>query len=116
MKGILAGFLTIILTQASWYSTEACKFNSDPACPTASGKSLYALEAEGALFAASYQFPLGSMVRVTNQGNGKQVVVRIEDRGPNKRLKGRLLDLGKHAFKQIADERMGLATVSTELI
>lgn len=100
---------------ASWYSTEQCNFNPDPACPTASGKSLYQLEKDNVDFAASYGFALGSRVKVTNLRNGKSVVVRIYDRGPNKRFV-REIDLGKKSFNWISDTRQGLIPVSLEVV
>ena len=48
-----------------------------------------------ALTAAHRTLPLGSRVKVTNQRNGKTVVVRINDRGPF--VRGRMLDLSKGA-------------------
>ena len=95
---------------ASYYSTEACRYNKDADCPTADGSSLYELEADGALFAASYQWPLGTRLRVTNPDNGASVVVTVKDRGPNKRL-GRLIDLGKLAFGLIAPLSQGVVNV-----
>lgn len=100
---------------ASWYSVEACQFNPDPECPTASGKSLYQLEENNVDFAASYRFPLGSRVKVTNLRTSKSVVVRILDRGPHKRL-GREIDLGKASFAKIADPDAGLVQVKTEVL
>lgn len=47
------------------------------------------------LTAAHRTLPLGSKVKVTNQRNGKSLVVRINDRGPF--IKGRVLDLSKGA-------------------
>jgi len=48
-----------------------------------------------ALTAAHRTLPFGSKVKVTNQRNGKSVVVRINDRGPF--IKGRVIDLSKGA-------------------
>jgi len=106
---------------ASFYSTEACKYNiacrSNPncTCPTASGASLYRLEKEKILFAAKWEVPFGTKIRVTNQENGKEVVVTILDRGPAKRL-GRIIDLGKEAFSKIADLKEGLIEVKLEYL
>ena len=98
---------------ASWYSTECCKFNKDPKCPTASGKSLYDLEAQNVYFAASWDYRLGTKVRVTNLENGKSIVVTIEDRGPAKRLynRGRVIDLGILAFEALASKKEGIIEV-----
>jgi rare lipoprotein A len=55
----------------------------------------------------------GKMYRVTNLDNGKSVVVRHNDLGPNKRLK-RAGDLSYGAFKKIADEKKGLINATIE--
>jgi rare lipoprotein A len=44
-----------------------------------------------ALTAAHRTLPFGTMVRVTNVGNGTSVVVRVNDRGPF--VRGRIIDL-----------------------
>lgn len=100
---------------ASWYSSECCKFNKSPECTTASGQSLYKLEKNHESFAASYDFPLGTRVKVTNLGNAKSTIVRILDRGPNHRL-NRKIDLGKASFAEIADPKKGVIRVSTEVL
>ena len=100
---------------ASWYSVEACKVNPDPVCPTASGKSLYELETFGVQYAAMWNVPFGTRFKVTNLANKKTVLVEIWDRGPNKRL-GRLIDLSKLAFSQIADVKQGIINVKIERV
>jgi rare lipoprotein A len=45
----------------------------------------------GALTAAHRTLPFGTRVAVVNQQNGKQVIVRITDRGPF--VRGRIIDL-----------------------
>ena len=51
-------------------------------------------------YAAMWNVPLGTKVRVTNLDNGKFIIVTINDRGPNKKLvaKGRIIDLAAKAF------------------
>lgn len=101
--------------KASYYSTECCRFNPDPACPMASGRSLYAAEKAGESFAAGWRWPLGTKLRVTNISNQKSTIVFIQDRGPAKRL-GRIIDLSKKAFQEIADTRSGVIRVTVEVI
>jgi rare lipoprotein A len=51
------------------------------------------------LTAAHRTLPFGTKVRVTNVGNGRSVIVRVNDRGPFTR--GRIIDLtpaGAHAL------------------
>jgi rare lipoprotein A len=66
------------------------------------------------LTAAHRSLPLGSKVRVTNQSNGKSVIVRINDRGPF--VKSRLIDVSYAAAQQISMIRSGHARVKLELI
>ncbi|GEP09794.1 septal ring lytic transglycosylase RlpA family protein [Methylobacterium gnaphalii] len=53
----------------------------------------------GGLTAAHRTFPFGTRVRVTNQANGRSVVVRINDRGPF--VAGRSIDLAHGAAHAI---------------
>ncbi len=61
------------------------------------------------LTAAHRTLPLSSYVKVTNQSNGKSVVVKINDRGPFKR--GRVLDLSYAAAKVIGLVKSGTGRV-----
>jgi len=67
-----------------------------------------------ALTAAHRKLPFGSRVLVTNRRNGRQVVVRINDRGPH--VKGRIIDLTRSAFARIADVDRGVADVDIRVI
>jgi len=108
---------------ASWYSTECCRYNPDPRCPTASGTSLYELEQRRVLFAAMWDVPLGSTVRVcrvdspghllSDKRVSRCIEARVLDRGPARRL-GRLIDLNRRAFAQLADPREGVIRVTVE--
>lgn len=53
--------------------------------------------------------PFGTKLRVTNQSNGKSVIVRVNDRGPF--IAGRSLDLSYGAFSSIAHPGQGVANV-----
>ncbi|MEI6650616.1 MAG: G5 domain-containing protein [Candidatus Moraniibacteriota bacterium] len=66
----------------------------------------------GKLAAASLSLPLGSYARVTNPSNGKSVIVVINDRGPYG--KGRIIDLDKVAFEEIASIGAGVIDVKVE--
>jgi len=101
---------------ASWYSSESCKYNKDPKCPTASGRSLYELEKEKEDFAAMWNVPFGQRLQVSNLRTGKTVVVFVRDRGPSKILKNRIIDLSRSAFQKIADPKEGLIPVNVEVI
>lgn len=88
---------------ASWYSR--------------SDRGIKKRTASGAIFdhnkrtCASWGFPLGTRLRVTNLMNGRSVICVVNDRGPAKKLK-RVVDLTKKAFREIADTKHGLIQVS----
>lgn len=63
--------------------------------------------------AAHPYLPMGTRIRVTNQSNMKQVVVRINDRGPYSHAD---LDLSYAAFSHIESARKGNATVCWRVI
>ena len=86
---------------ASWYGE---KYRGKP---TASGELFDPDE----LTAAMWDVPFGSKFRVY-YGN-KFVVVRINDRGPAKRLK-RGIDLSKAAFEKLSPLDKGLIKVRVE--
>jgi rare lipoprotein A len=75
---------------------------------TASGERLV----PSALTAAHRTLPFGTMVRVTNQSNGRSVTVRINDRGPF--VKGRVIDLSTGAGRAIGVS--GLARVTLDVV
>jgi len=71
------------------------------------------------LTAASWFYPLGTRVRVTVRSPDfapRSVLVTITDRGPAKRLvqQGRVIDLGRAAFRRIAQPDLGLVEVVVE--
>ena len=66
------------------------------------------------LTAAHRQLPFQTWVEVTNLSNGKQVEVRINDRGPF--VKGRILDLSQAAARDIDMLRAGTARVRIKVI
>ena len=72
---------------------------------TASGERFNAY----GLTAAHRSLPFGTRVRVTNQRNGRSIVVRITDDGPH--YGGRILDLSYGAFSRIAATSRGTADV-----
>lgn len=62
------------------------------------------------LTAASWHYPLGT--RVTVRAGGRSVRVTITDRGPNHRLRGRVIDLSAAAFARLAPLGKGLVPVN----
>lgn len=61
------------------------------------------------LSAAHRSLPFGTRLRVTNQTNGRSVIVKINDRGPY--VYDRSLDLSYGAFSKIASPGQGVASV-----
>jgi len=84
---------------ASWYGD---KFHGRK---TANGEVYDML----AMTAAHKTLPFGTLVLVTNLTDGRQVVVRINDRGPF--IEGRIIDLSKAAAVHIGLDRTGIAQV-----
>ena len=66
------------------------------------------------LTAAHPSLPFGTWVRVTNLRNGKDVIVRINDRGPF--VKGRIIDLSIGAAKEIGLIKSGTTQVKLEAL
>jgi len=65
--------------------------------------------------AANKKLPFGTKVKVTNEANGKSVIVEITDRGPY--AKSREIDLSKKAFMEISSHKNeGVLIVTIEII
>lgn len=64
--------------------------------------------------AAHKTLPFGTRVRVVNPRNGREVVVRINDRGPF--IRGRTIDLSRAAAEEIGIVRAGHGTVEMHII
>ncbi len=78
---------------------------------TASGK----LYDKNKLTAAHKKLPFGTIVKVTNEANGKSIIVEITDRGPF--IKSREIDLSKRAFIEISGNKFrGLIYVTLEIV
>ncbi len=67
-----------------------------------------------AMTAAHKTLPFGTKVRVTNQNNGKSVVVTINDRGPY--IAGRIIDLSKAAAHSISMQGSGVVPVKVAVL
>ncbi len=66
------------------------------------------------LSAAHKTLPMGVYVRVTHLGSGRQLIVRINDRGPF--VAGRIIDLSYGAAKQLGIVESGTAQVKLEAL
>lgn len=67
-----------------------------------------------AMTAASPSLPLPTYVRVTNLENGKQVIVKVNDRGPF--ASSRIMDLSYAAAKKLGYAEKGTARVRVQAI
>jgi len=89
---------------ASWYGQE---FQGNA---TASGE---VFDPNG-LTAAHHTFPFGTTIRVTNLGNRKTILLRVNDRGPN--LGKRLLDVSWAAANRLGFLHSGTTKVRVEVV
>jgi rare lipoprotein A len=69
---------------------------------------------QGALAAAHQTLPLPAIARVTNLESGRQVVVRINDRGPA--MPGRVIEVTKRVAVLLGFPRDGTARVGLEVL
>jgi rare lipoprotein A len=78
--------------------------------PTASGE----IYDKNELTAAHRELPFGTMLKVTNLGNKKNIIVKVNDRGPF--VKDRLIDLSRSAAEVLGFIDQGMANVKIEVI
>lgn len=91
---------------ASWYGKELTGRR------TANGERF-----DPRLFTAAHkQLPFGTWVEVRRLDTGRTVRVRINDRGPNGRAKGRLIDLSQRAAEEIDLVRSGVVRVEIRVV
>ena len=89
---------------ASWYGSE------QQGCLTADGETFNRHK----FTAASPHLPFNTVVRVTNENNGRSIDVRINDRGPHR--KGRVLDLSEAAAESLDMKDSGTAPVKIRVV
>jgi rare lipoprotein A len=86
---------------ASWYGESQM---------TASGEKFN----KNAMTAAHRSLPFGTIVRITNQKNGRSVNVRINDRGPYGG--GRIIDVSEAAARQLQMIDAGVVPCTLEVV
>jgi rare lipoprotein A len=89
---------------ASWYGPD---FHG---LATANGET-YDMNA---LTAAHRTLPMPSMVRVTNLDNGRQIALRVNDRGPF--ANNRIIDVSRRAAQLLGFEQQGTARVRVDIM
>ena len=77
---------------------------------TASGERLH----HDSMTCAHRTHPFGTLLRVKNPANGREVVVRVNDRGPF--VRGRIVDLSRAAAHKLGIIAQGIAHVEVELL
>jgi rare lipoprotein A len=102
---LLTGLTT--LTAQSFKQTGVASFYADKFVgrTTANGEKYR----HNKLTAAHKSLPFGTMVKVKNLDNNKEVVVRINDRGPF--VAGRIIDLSKSAAEKLDFVQKGIVNV-----
>jgi len=88
---------------ASWYGSETQG-------TTATGEEFDSSE----LTAAHRTLPLNSRIKVTNLRNGRAVILRVNDRGPN--IAGRLLDVSLAAAERLGFTDSGKTKVRVSVL
>ena len=119
---LLAGILIIL----SGCAGGSGKLSTDPGSVQEGGASYYAHKfhgrqtASGEIYnendmtAAHKTLAFGTTVRVTNLANGKDVVVRINDRGPF--VEGRIIDLSYKAAGKLDMISAGVIKARVEIL
>ena len=95
---------TVQKGKATFYSKRAT------GARTANGERLH----HDSLTCAHRTYPFGTLLRVKNPANGKEVVVRVTDRGPF--IRGRIIDLSWRAAKELGIIAQGVAMVEIEKV
>lgn len=88
--------------KASFYSKRATGSR------TSSGEKIH----HDSLTCAHRTYPFGTLLKVTNERNGKEVIVRVTDRGPHSR--GRIIDLSHAAARKLGIIDQGVAMVKVQ--
>ena len=110
---------------SSFYTLHSSPFVTPAGAQTQTGKaSYYAKRATGSrtasgeklhhdsLTCAHRTYPFGTLLHVKNPANDREVVVRVNDRGPF--VRGRIIDLSWGAAKALGILAQGIATVVIE--
>ncbi len=90
--------------KASYYSKRAT------GARTASGERLH----HDSLTCAHRSYPFGTLLRVKNLSNGKEIIVKVTDRGPYGR--GRIIDLSYGAARELGMLSQGVAMVEVHRV
>jgi rare lipoprotein A len=106
MLAVQSFFPSLIEAVAEGRSGMASVYSTESGSRTASGQKLD----PQALTAAHRTLPFGTKVKVTNKGNGRSIVVTINDRGPF--VSGRVIDVTPAAARALGFSNLAHVTVS----
>ena len=95
---------TVQKGKATFYSKRAT------GARTANGERLH----HDSMTCAHRTYPFGTMLRVKNPANGREVVVRVTDRGPF--IRGRIIDLSWGAAQKLGIIAQGVAMVEIQKV
>jgi len=70
---------------------------------------------KGGMYCASVKYPKGTWLRVTSNDNGKQIIVQVNDYGPDPGT-GKVIDLDRKAFAKLMSIGAGVISVEIEEI
>lgn len=101
-EGSGVGSSQTVRGKATYYSKRAT------GARTANGERFH----HDSLTCAHRTYPFGTMLHVKNPANGKEVVVRVTDRGPF--IRGRIIDLSWRAAKELGIIAQGVAMVEVQ--
>lgn len=93
-----------LFARATWYGSEGVNWG------TASGEPFDVNK----MATAHKTLPFGTLLRVTNQANGKSIIVEVNDRGPY--ATGVDIDLTQTAFSEIASVGAGIIITEYEVM
>lgn len=100
------------ICEASWYS------NTETQGRKCADGRYHRLDTE--IVVASWDYSLGSILRIRNLANGQIIYAEVVDRGPARRLynKGRKIDLSAGAFKALDGGKLdrGILQVMVEVV
>ena len=105
---IIIGFTTLQAQTQSGKATFYAK--GATGARTANGERLH----HDSMTCAHRTYPFGTLLHVKNPKNGKEVVVRVNDRGPF--IKGRIIDLSWGAAKALGIIAQGVAMVEVKKV
>ena len=117
-------FLMVVITILLLIATFLVKIARAETASWYSQKEFKMCMANGEVFnenndtCASWFYPFGTQLKVTNEETGAFVITTVTDRGPAKRLvkEGRVIDLSRGAFNKICPLEKGLCPVKLEVI